>query len=90
MPDESGDFRYSDVPEPHRSRTKAILRDHPEVRKLFGPNIWSFAVIVGVVGFQYTVAYLLREQPWWVIVAVAWCVGVLQSRHVRDDSRCGA
>jgi sphingolipid delta-4 desaturase len=75
MPDESGDFRYSDQPEPHRSRTKAILRDHPEVRKLFGPNIWSFAIIVGVVAFQYTVAYLLRDQPWWLIVAVAWGVG---------------
>jgi sphingolipid delta-4 desaturase len=75
MPDEAGDFRHSDLPEPHRSRTKAILRDHPEVRGLFGNNPWSAAVIACVVTLQFTLAYLLRDQPWWAVVAAAWCVG---------------
>lgn len=69
------DFRYSDQPEPHRSRTKAILRDHPEVRQLFGPNPWSAAVIVGVVALQFTLAFLLSDQPWWAVVLTAYCVG---------------
>lgn len=75
MPDETGEFRYSNQPEPHRIRTKAILRDHPEVRKLFGPNPWSFGVIVAVVAIQFAIAYWMRDKPWWMIAAVAWCIG---------------
>lgn len=75
MPTEELDFRYSDQPEPHRARTKAILRDHPEVRDLFGTNPWSFALIVAVVGAQLALAYLLRDQSILLIAAVAWCFG---------------
>jgi sphingolipid delta-4 desaturase len=75
MAAEVGDFRYSSEPQPHPARTKAILRDHPEVRKLFGPNPWSLAVIVATVGLQMSLAYLLRDQSWWLIAAVAWFVG---------------
>lgn len=75
MADEFADFRYSEQPEPHRGRTKAILRDHPEVRTLFGPNPWSFGIILGVVGLQFTLAWALSDKPWWGVVAVAWCIG---------------
>lgn len=69
------DFQHSDQPEPHKARTKAIFRDHPEVRGLLGPNPWSFGLIVLVVGLQTGIAALLRNQPWWVALLVAYVVG---------------
>lgn len=62
-------------PEPHGDRAKQILRDHPEVRALFGPSPVSFGVIVGVVAFQLGLAFALRDQPVWLVAVAAWCVG---------------
>lgn len=52
-----------------------MLRDHPEIRSLFGPNRWSILIIVATLALQFSLAYGLRGQAWWVIVAVAWIVG---------------
>lgn len=68
-------FVFSDLPEPHRTRTRAIMRDHPEMRQLFGRNQWTLAIAAGLVGFQFILAYMLREQAWWVIVLASWFVG---------------
>jgi sphingolipid 4-desaturase/C4-monooxygenase len=73
------DFQHSHLPEPHGARAKAILTTHPEVRALFGPNAWSFAVIVAVVAFQFAMAFALREQPVWLVGVVAWCAGAFAS-----------
>lgn len=75
MAGETEDFRYSSEPEPHKERTRAILRDHPEVRGLIGRNPWSFALILGIVALQMTLAWALRDAPWWLILATAWLVG---------------
>ncbi len=75
MAGERDDFRISDGPEPHSARTRAILADHPEVRELIGRNPWSFAIVVLVVVLQFGLAWVLREQPWWALLAVAWFVG---------------
>ncbi len=69
------DFTYSSAPEPHRGRTKAILKSHPEIRQLIGKNPMTFWVTVGIVTGQIFVAFLLRAQPWWVVVLVAYLVG---------------
>lgn len=69
------DFQFTQAPEPHGSRAKGILKAHPQVRELFGPNPWSFAVIVGVVALQIALAASVRTQPLWLVVALAWCVG---------------
>lgn len=69
------DFAYSSQPEPHRARTRAILKDHPEVRKLIGKNPRTFWYALGLVTLQITLAVLLRNQPWWLVVAVAYGVG---------------
>jgi sphingolipid 4-desaturase/C4-monooxygenase len=61
--------------EPHRARTRAILGEHPEIRGLIGPNPWSFLVLVGIVAFQFTLAYALRGAPVWAILLTAYCVG---------------
>jgi hypothetical protein len=48
------DFVYSQEQEPHRTRTKVILKEHPEVRNLIGKNPYTFLVILGVVALQLT------------------------------------
>lgn len=70
-------FTRSAAPEPHKARTKAILKQHPEVRQQIGKNPWSFAAIVGIVGLQLGLAFLLRDAPWWAILLVAYVVGAV-------------
>ncbi len=69
------DFIYSDSPEPHRERTKEIIKQHPEVRKLIGRNPLSFIIILFVVALQITIAILLSSQPWWLALIVAYFLG---------------
>ncbi len=82
MAGEAGSFRVSEQPEPHKARTRAILQAHPEVRSLIGRNPWSFAIICGVVCLQLGLAFGLREQPAWLIAAVAWCVGAFANHSM--------
>lgn len=69
------DFSYSNAPEPHRERTRALLQQHPEVRKLIGRNPYSAVIIVAVVALQMTLAFMLRDQPWWLALLMAYAVG---------------
>lgn len=69
------DFYYSPEPEPHKERTKQILAAHPEVRNLIGRNPYSFLLVLFIVGFQITAAFMLRNQPWWLILPAAWFAG---------------
>lgn len=69
------DFHYSDTPEPHRQRTREIIKQHPEIRQLVGRNAWSFVLIVLIVTGQLTLAWLLRAQAWWAVLIAAYLVG---------------
>lgn len=69
------DFQYSDQPEPHKERTKQILKAHPEVRILIGRNPLSALIILFVVALQLVIAYLLGEQVWWLTIIAAFFVG---------------
>lgn len=69
------DFYHSKSREPHRERTKGILKEHPEVRQLIGKNPMSFFYIVGLVGMQVLLAWLLADEPWWAVFLVAYFVG---------------
>jgi sphingolipid delta-4 desaturase len=69
------DFIYVNGPEPHRGRTKAILKAHPDVRHLIGKNPASFWIILGLVGVQVGLAGLLADASWWWILGAAYCVG---------------
>ena len=69
------DFMVDHGPEPHAARTREILAAHPEVRELIGRNPWSAVVIAAVVSLQLSMAWLLRAQPWWQVLGVAWLVG---------------
>jgi len=69
------EFQFSNAPEPHKERTRAILKAHPEVREHIGRNPVSFLIILFAVGLQLTIAYFLSSQPWWLALIVAFLVG---------------
>ena len=73
------DFAYSASPEPHRDRTKQILREHPEIRSLIGPSPTTFWWIFGLVSLQFAVAWLVADRPWWLVFVLAYTVGAFAS-----------
>ena len=56
-PGASNDFAQSAAPEPHRARTKDLLRRHPEIRALIGPSQRTFWYTLGIVLLQFGVAW---------------------------------
>jgi sphingolipid delta-4 desaturase len=68
-------FWHSDLPEPHRERTKTILKDHPEIRNLIGRNSYSALIVIFVVLLQFVIAYLLQSESWWLNIIVAFAIG---------------
>ncbi len=76
----ANNFVQAQGPEPHRIRTREILKKHPEIKKLVGQkNPKTFFVLLACVGLQILLAYLLKDQSWWWIVGVAYCVGAFAS-----------
>ena len=79
MTGRSGDFSHAWEAEPHRARTKELLRTHPEIRRLIGANPYSIVIILTAVTLQMTIGALLASQPWWLIVLTAFCIGAFLS-----------
>ena len=69
------DFVISSGPEPHRNRTKQILKQHPQIRKLIGKNQYSFFAILFLVTAQITLAITLSYGSWLLIFLAAYLVG---------------
>jgi len=72
---ESTDFVYSTEPEPHRIRTKSILKDHPDIRNLIGRNPLTIFAIIGLVAFQVVMAWVVSDVSWWWVVIAAYLLG---------------
>src|SRR5450759_5021686 len=68
-------FIHLSNPEPHRLRTKEILKSHPDIRNLIGKNPSSFLIIIAVVALQITAAIILSSQAWWAIILTAYLFG---------------
>ena len=68
-------FYSSAEGEPHRQRTKEILKKHPEIRQLIGRNPNTFFFILGLVGLQIYMAYILRNQDFWLVLFFAYVLG---------------
>ncbi|HEY2849065.1 MAG TPA: fatty acid desaturase [Gemmatimonadaceae bacterium] len=68
-------FRWSPDREPHRARTQALLKAHPDLRRFIGRNPATGILIVLVVAAQLALAYALRADPWWVVIAASWLLG---------------
>lgn len=72
---QANDFIYSDACEPHRIRTKAILQEHPSIRKLIGKNPLTILAIIGLVLFQLAMSWLVSDLSWWLVVGAAYLLG---------------
>lgn len=69
------DFIFSPNPEPHRTRTKQILKQHPQIRKLIGKNRFSFFVILFLVTAQIVLAITVSHSSWLAIFLAAYLAG---------------
>src|SRR6187402_1860324 len=69
------DFVHSGKQEPHRLRTRQILQQHPDVRKLIGKNKYTIFAIIGLVSFQVVLSWLVSAQSWWIVVGAAYLLG---------------
>lgn len=69
------DFIYSEASEPHRTRTKEILQQFPDMRKLIGKNPLTIFAIIGLVSMQLVLSWLLADQSWWLVIGVAYFLG---------------
>jgi sphingolipid delta-4 desaturase len=69
------DFMHTREGVPHHERIKTIMKAHPEIRELIGRNPQSFLYIAGLVTVQISLAFLLRNQPIWLILLVAYFIG---------------
>lgn len=69
------EFVWAETDEPHASRRKQILAAHPEIKELFGPDLWAFPKIVAVVALQLCTAASLHDARWLQITIVAYFFG---------------
>ncbi|KHN93879.1 dihydroceramide delta(4)-desaturase [Metarhizium album ARSEF 1941] len=78
------DFFWTYTEEPHRTRRLAIIKAHPEVTKLCGPEPLTKYVVLGVVSLQIVLAYLLRSTSFWSwrFWAVAYVFGATANQNL--------
>ncbi|KAI5303658.1 hypothetical protein KEM56_007321 [Ascosphaera pollenicola] len=78
------DFYWADSEEAHRRRRMAIIKAHPEVTKLCGPEPLTKWVVSGVVLTQVICAYLLRDTPIlsWKFFLTAYVVGATANQNL--------
>ncbi|KAF8907506.1 dihydroceramide delta-4-desaturase [Mucidula mucida] len=76
-PQDPNDFLWLQDEEPHRSRRTAIMKAHPEVRKLMGYTPTTKYVVFGVVTLQLCLALYLRDtHPFSAkFLAIAYIIG---------------
>ncbi len=63
----------------HGERRRAILREHPEVKQLFGPCRETALLGALVVAAQLGLAAALADAPWWLVLGAACAVGAFLS-----------
>ncbi|KAH6674647.1 fatty acid desaturase-domain-containing protein [Halenospora varia] len=78
------DFFWTYTEEPHRTRRMAIIKAHPEVTKLCGPEPLTKYVVLGVVSLQILCAYLLRDTPFlsWKFFLTAYIIGATANQNL--------
>jgi sphingolipid delta-4 desaturase len=73
-------FGWSDAPEPHAPRRRALLAKYPEIKSLYGHCPRTKYVCTALVIAQIATAYSLRDASWLVIVVVAYLFGGLANQ----------
>jgi len=71
------DFHWSEETEPHATRRKEILAKHPEIRSLFGPDVYIMHQVFFVVALQTAVAYAMGAYNvhWGLLVVTSYWLG---------------
>jgi sphingolipid delta-4 desaturase len=82
--DDHDHFFWTYTEEPHRTRRQAIIKAHPEVTKLCGPEPLTKYVVAFVVGLQVLCAYLLRDSPIvsWPFFLTAYVIGATANQNL--------
>ncbi|CRG85444.1 sphingolipid delta-4 desaturase [Talaromyces islandicus] len=77
-------FFWTYTEEPHRSRRQAIIKAHPEVTKLCGPEPLTKYLVFAVVSLQISCAYLLRDTPMfsWKFLLTAYVIGATSNQNL--------
>jgi sphingolipid 4-desaturase/C4-monooxygenase len=74
---ESLDFIHVDYPQPHIERRKKILKNHPEIKKLYGHTPSTAVWTVGIIALQFSIAIYLENAAWWLVISAAWIIGAV-------------
>jgi len=77
-------FFWTYTEEPHRTRRQAIIKAHPEVTKLCGPEPLTKYFVVAVVAFQVLCAWLLRDTSFfsWTFFLTAYIIGATANQNL--------
>jgi len=75
-------FTYSENPEPHKERTKIILNEFPEIRKLITKNQYSFLILILALLLQITLAVLVSGKAWWIALIFAYFIGAFANHTI--------
>ncbi|KAF4120035.1 sphingolipid 4-desaturase/C4-monooxygenase [Geosmithia morbida] len=83
-PSTANDFFWTYTEEPHRTRRNAIIKAHPEITKLCGPEPLTKYVVLGVVSLQLGLAYYLRDTPFFSLKfwAIAYIIGATANQNL--------
>lgn len=78
------DFFWTYTEEPHKTRRQAIIKAHPEILKLCGPEPLTIPVVLAVVGLQILCAYALRNHSIlsWPFLLTAYVIGATANQNL--------
>lgn len=68
---------HVNYPEPHFVRTQELLRNHPEVKKLFGNTPFTAWFVLGIVLLQTAIAASLGHMSIWWILLASYTIGAI-------------
>jgi sphingolipid delta-4 desaturase len=77
-------FFWTYTEEPHRTRRQAIIKAHPEITKLCGPEPLTKYFVAATVAVQVLCAYLLRDTPFlsWKFFLTAYVIGATANQSL--------
>ena len=71
-------FYQSGIEHPHLGWARALLKAHPEIRKLMVRNPWTALIALSIVVFQTGIAFAMGKlgmHYWWLSLIIAYFVG---------------
>lgn len=69
------DFEWIYSDEPHTTRRREILKQHPEIRQLFGAEPKTFWIVLGITISQLWIASWIGQSSWTVWLLVMYVYG---------------